>query len=296
MATRFEAVLWGASEERLRAAGEEALAEIQRCEALLSRFLPGSDIYEVNARAADQFVRVDPRVLALLDRVRVLHDASHGAFDITVGPLRRAWGFDGATGSVPAPEALERARAVVGMNLIELAAAYMSVRFLKPGVELDLGAIGKGYAVERAAEVIREAGVPGALIHGGTSTVQAIGHAPDGNPWRVGVRHPNDPSDTVGVAYLEECALSVSAPHGKAFRADGRQYGHVLDPRRGCPVEGALLAAVRCPSATDSDALSTALLVLGEAFAEELADGPFNAACLLCVGADELERVVATAW
>ncbi len=296
MATRFEIALWGASEERLRAAGEEALAEVQSWEARLSRFQPSSDIYDVNMRAAREPVRVDARVFALLERVRLLADVTHGAFDITVGSLRRIWGFDGDAGRVPTAEELESARALVGMHLVHLHPEDLSVRLARPGVELDLGAVGKGYAVECAAALLRDAGIPGALIHGGTSTIQAIGHAPDGRPWHVGIRHPGDRTSLVGVAYLTDCALSVSAPHGKNFHAGGHAYGHVLDPRSGRPVEGILVAAVRCTSATESDALSTALLVLGEPFAQEIAHRAIGAGSLLCIGTHGLERVIATAW
>lgn len=296
MATRFEAVLWGAPETRLRAAGEEALEEVQRCEAMLSRFRPGSDIYHVNAGAAREPVRVDARVLQVLGMARDLSDATHGAFDVTVGPLRRLWGFDAGSGSVPSAQELERARSLVGMRFVKLCPDASTVQFAKPGVEIDLGGIGKGYAVECAAQVIRQAGISGALVHGGTSTVQALGTAPDGGPWRIGLRDPGEPSRMLGFALLEDCALSISAPHGKAFRSGDRRYGHVLDPRSGLPVQGTLLAAVRCPSATASDALSTALLVLGEEYAHELTQGDFAAGCLVCLGTDRLKHIVAAAW
>jgi FAD:protein FMN transferase len=156
------------------------------------------------------------------------------------------------------------------MHLVQLDESAFTVRFLREGVRIDLGAIGKGYAIEQAAEILRDLEVPGALIHGGTSTVQAVGTRPDGTDWPVAIQHPEQPEEHVAIVPLRDRALSVSAVHGKSFTEGDERYGHVLDPRTGTPTNGALLAAVTCESATNSDALSTSLLVLGEPFLEDL--------------------------
>ena len=190
MATRFELVLHGDNPVALRAAGEEALEEIQRLEAQLSLFVPSSEIAHVNARAAQGPVRVSPPVFSLLQLAQRLHEQSGGAFDITIAPLVRCWGFMGGSGHLPSSEELAEARACVGMSLVRLEPTDYTVRFARPGVMLDLGAIGKGYAVERAAEVLREAGVTSALLHGGTSSVQALGHPPDAECWNIAIERP----------------------------------------------------------------------------------------------------------
>ena len=138
-----------------------------------------------------------------------------------------------------------------------------TVRFARPGVRLDPGDIGKGYALERAADLLREAGIRNALIHGGTSTVCALGTPPGEEGWKIAVQHPTDPETYLATVCLRDRAMSVSAVHGKSFRAEGRRFGHVIDPRSGHPVERTVLAAVAVDSPTDTDALSTALLVLG---------------------------------
>ena len=171
MATRFELVLHGTNESQLRAAGEEALDEISRLEAQLSLFCPTSEIADLNRRAARTPVRVSPPVFALLQHARKLSEETEGAFDITIAPLLGAWGFLGGTGHLPAPAVLEAARELVGMALVQFDPEASSIRFARSGVMLDLGAIGKGYAVECAAELLREAGINSALLHGGTSTV-----------------------------------------------------------------------------------------------------------------------------
>jgi len=267
MATRFELVLHGDDPIALRAAGEEALNEIDRLENQLSLYRPGSEIAQLNARAAREAVRVTPELFALLQHAQQLHAETQGAFDITIAPLVRCWGFMGGTGKMPAPDEIAEARARIGMQHIQLDAGNRTVRFAREGVMLDLGAIGKGYAVGQAAEVLRETGITSALIHGGTSTVFAIGHPPDAEFWKVAIETP--PGVTVardiwpGAVSLRDEAMSVSAVWGRFFEADGRMLGHVIDPRNGQPVNRALLTVVVLPSATETDALSTALLVLG---------------------------------
>lgn len=267
MATRFELVLHGKDPVALRAAGEEALDEIDRLENRLSLYRPGSEVAQLNAHAAREPVRVSPEVFALLQHAERLHAETGGAFDITIAPLVRCWGFMGANGRMPASEEVAAARHCVGMENVQLEAQARSVRFTHPGVMLDLGAIGKGYAVEQGAEILRAAGITSALIHGGTSTVCAIGQPPGAESWRIAIEQPaGAPSfreDQPPAISLRDEAMSVSAVWGRSFVVDGKLLGHVIDPRTGRPVSRTLLAAVVLPSATETDALSTALLVLG---------------------------------
>jgi thiamine biosynthesis lipoprotein len=170
----------------------------------------------------------------------------------------------------------------VGMHLVQLDAEHRTVRFGRAGVMLDLGAIGKGYAVERAVEVLRDAGVKSALLHGGTSTVYAIGSPPGAEHWTVAVENPAAKADNeraprtttetgsvparrgiLATVPLKDEALSVSAVWGRSFQAGKEIFGHVLDPRTGRPARAAVLAAIVLPSATETDALSTALLTRG---------------------------------
>src|SRR6185503_11291633 len=184
MATRFELILAGDDPVRLRAAGEEALREIERIEALLSRYRPSSAIAAINAGAGGAPIRVDPRVVTLLRLCADLSRLTDGAFDVTVGPLLRAWGFVGGSGAPPETAALARARGLVGIERVELDVTACTVRLSQAGMELDLGAIGKGYAIDCAIAVLEEHGVPSALLHGGTSSVHVIGHVSGGAPWR----------------------------------------------------------------------------------------------------------------
>ncbi len=262
MATRFEIVLHGENPVASRAAGEEALDEIDRIESQLSLYRSGSEVARLNAEAHQRAIRVTPSLFQLIERARELSRETNGAFDITLAPLVRCWGFMGGNGSMPEPAAVAEARASVGMQQVELNAAKLTVRFARPGVMLDLGAIGKGYAIDRAVEVLREGGVTSALIHGGTSTAFALGTQPDGARWKIAITAPADDADAkpLAVVELENESLSVSAVWGRSFRSGEKTYGHIIDPRTGAPAENALLSAVVWPSAVETDALSTALL------------------------------------
>jgi len=301
MATRFEIVLHGEEPVSLRAAGEEALDEIERLDRQLNLYSTTSEIARLNARAAREPVRVEPGLFHLLDQAQKIHQETGGAFDITTGPLMRCSGLMGHGGGAPHPDALADARARTGMHLVELDAKELTVRFAREGVMLDLGAIGKGYAIQRAAELLREARVPAAILHGGTSTVCALGHPPGAAEWRVAIACPEDGQPAIqpvpdrkatqptgapsliasaadparesekaklgllAILPLHNEALSVSAVWGKSFQSGNKTYGHVLDPRTGEPASRALLAAVAHTSATETDALSTALLTVGSA-------------------------------
>lgn len=279
MATRFEMVLHGANASRLRAAGEEVIEEIDRLENQLSLYIPGSDIARVNASAAEEPVRVSPIVFGLLQQARACHQAMDGAFDVTIAPMVRCWGFMNDTGHMPEESAVAGAHELVGMSHVLLDEDNFTVRFDRPGVMLDLGAIGKGFTIDRAAEILREDGVENALIHGGTSSVCALGMPCDSDAWRVIIESPlvalgkvePSPGEVLSVVALHNETLAVSGIWGRSFKASGATYGHVIDPRTGRPVSNALMAAVVLPSGTETDALSTALLVMGVPGLEALA-------------------------
>ncbi len=267
MATRFELVLHGADPVGLRSAGEEALAEISRLDAQLSFYRASSDVSWINAHAADGPVRVEPGLFRLLRRAIDLSNLSDGAFDITVAPLMRAWGFTRGAGARPSSSALDAARAAVGFRFIDLDDGASTIAFRRRGMSIDFGAAGKGCAIDRAMEILRGHGVTQALLHGGTSSVHAL-DPPDGeSAWRVAWRPPGGAPRTFA---LRHAALSISAVHGKSFVEGGREHGHVMDPRTGLTSAGPRAAAVTGPDSLECDALSTALLVNGGAWLRSL--------------------------
>jgi FAD:protein FMN transferase len=289
MRTRFEIVL---ADDRdpawLLAAGEEALEEIARVEGDLSPFRRDSLMVEVNAEAAEHPVLVDAATFEFFARAGALCAAVDGAFDPTVGPLTALY----RRGDPFGDDEIAAARALVGFaRRVRLDAAAGTVAFTSPGVRLDPGAIGKGWALDRAAAVLRELGVTRALLHGGTSSVHAIGAPPGAEAWMVAIADPVDPARVLARASLRDAALGVSAPHGRLFQRAGRLAGHVLDPRSGDPVDHTALAAVVTSSATDADAVSTALLVLGAAGVDRLAERFPDASLLVATPGAEGLRV-----
>lgn len=269
MATRFEIILHGENPISLQAAGEEALEEIDWVEAQLSIYRPDSQINRANHLAAAGPVQTEPTIFALLQRCKTLSQWTQGAFDITLGPLIQCWGFMGETGLVPTGESIQKARKLVGMHQVHLDCDQFTIQFDQKGVMLDLGSIGKGYALERAKEILEANSVRSALLHGGTSTVATIGTPPNQDAWKIAIATPRKEKATdtspLGLAKLKGESLSVSAVWGKSFRIAEKEYGHVIDGRTGFPSTKTALAAVQTASAADADAISTALLVDGKA-------------------------------
>ncbi len=264
MAGEFEICLPVAIAGEATAAALEALDLIQSLERQLSFFKPDSDISEINRHAADAAVEVEPRLFKLLQGAMQLGRDSGGAYDLTATPLWEAWGFARRAGVIPSPEQLAEARSLVGGQWVELDEARKTVRFLRRGVRLNLGSIGKGYAVDRAVEHLLAAGVSDFLVHGGYSSVAARGSAAAlSRPWKIGVKDPLRDERRLGQIELHDRALGTSGAQFQSFRHRGRRYGHILDPRSGWPADGVLSVTVLAPTATEADALSTAFSVMG---------------------------------
>jgi thiamine biosynthesis lipoprotein len=175
----------------------------------------------------------------------------------------RAWGFFRANGHFPNQKELAHARAATGWTQVALDPLLRTVRFRVPNMELDLGGIGKGYAVDRVVTLLREAGVQAAFVDAGSSTVYALGSPPGKNGWKVLVPEPGKRSSAVSEVMLRDQSLSTSGNYEKFFQLNGKTYCHIMDPRRGYPVQGMLQTTVIARTATDTDALSTTLFVLG---------------------------------
>jgi thiamine biosynthesis lipoprotein len=252
MGTRFELLLIGDTDAaRLRAAGEEALEEIRRWHDLLSLFDKASVVALVNREAAHRPVAVPPEVAQLLRWCRQVTEATEGAFDIAVGHLMQRAGFrDAPRAGRPIQTSPANCDAVVPAYAVTPDHRIV----LAPSVALDLGAVGKGWALDRAADILREHLHPGnlqtALFHGGTSSITAVG-----GPWRVAL-------DQDTILHLTDESLGLSAPSGrKVAGVDGREHGHILNPRTGESARAFAAAAVTGPSAAVCDAWSTALVV-----------------------------------
>jgi thiamine biosynthesis lipoprotein len=268
----------GSSPAELRQAATTALDEVDRLDRLLSHYRSDSPLSRLNREAASGPVAVDSELVDLLDVCLRWSRESDGAFDVTVGPLMKAWGFFRDEGRVPEQREIQGALAVVGHRHVVLDREQGTVRFDRPGVELDLGGIGKGYAVDRVVELLRRRGVVSALVNLGGSSVYGLGAPPGAEAWEVGLQDPGDPGRKAVSVTLRDRALSVSGGYARFFEEDGITYSHVMDPRTGRPVQGVLSVAVLSARATDGDALDNVLFVQGleraRAFVASLAPSP----------------------
>lgn len=263
MGTTFEVGAYGANREYLAAVVNEVFDEIDRLEQQMSNYRTDSELSYINRAASRHSVVVEPALFRLIrDAIRYSSETS-GAFDITIGPLMKSWGFFRQPGRVPDDAEIAQTLKTVGYPHVKLDATARTLWFDRAGVQLDLGGIGKGFAVDRAAEVLRSSGVARALISSGTSSIYALGAPPDARAWTVTLRDPLDVNKGADVIHLKNCSISTSGNYENFFKEEGRVYSHILDPATGRPVEGMLSTAVLALDATESEALSTAFYVMG---------------------------------
>jgi FAD:protein FMN transferase len=290
MACRFEITL-AAADGVFVPAAMRALDEIDRLERELSVFIPTSAISGVNRDAANGPVAVPKYVAELLADCQTVHRDTDGVFDVTTTPLSRCWGFLRREARVPRLEAIDDARRQIGFGAVGVSSDPPSVTFSRPGIEVSLGAVGKGYALDRARSVLRASGVQHALLSAGGSSIVALGGRGDG--WVVDVVSPLRPERPIATLSLRNAALGTSGAGEQFVVQDGRRYGHVIDPRTGWPVDGTLSASVVASEAARADALSTAFLVGGVDLARRYCSGHPNVLALITPDGGSERTVVA---
>jgi thiamine biosynthesis lipoprotein len=272
MATTFEVALPACYSPYAWDAAEAALDVIDALEAQLTVYREDSEVSRINATAATRAIEVETRLFDLLIRCAQWGVASGGAFDIACGTLIKAWGFYRRMGRVPSAEERIQAMQCSGLRHLVFDPERHTIRFRRQGLELNLGSVGKGYALDQAGQCLRQDwNITQALLHGGGSSILALGTSPCcERGWPIRLRHPYDPHGHLGTVYLQNAALGVSAATFQYFEYRGQKLGHVLDPRCGWPAQGVACAAAIAPTAAQADALSTAAFVLGPAGAERL--------------------------
>src|SRR5215510_1025078 len=263
MGCLYAVVVYGRDQARLREAAAASLDEVDRIDRLMSNYKNDSELSRVNREASKAPVKVDPELFDFIAECLRYSRESEGAFDITVGPLMKAWGFFRGEGRMPSEAELAEARSRVGYRRVILNQKDGTIFFERAGVELDLGGIAKGYAVDRAVAVLKRYGVASALLSAGGSTIYALG-APPGKPaWEIEVQDPVERGKIATRVRLRDRALSVSGSYEKFFELNGERYSHVMDPRTGRPVQGVLSVAVVTDDGTSGDALDNVFYVLG---------------------------------
>ena len=270
MGSTYSIAVYGTDRVKMEAAIDAAFDEVRRLDDLLSNYKPASQWSEVNRDAAQRPVRVSAELFQILEDCLEYSRESDGAFDITVGPLMKVWGFYKGSGHLPHRPEIQAAMAKVGYRHIRLDPAARTVRFDRPGVEIDPGGIGKGYAVDRMVDVLRRNGVMVALVAGSASSIYGLGAPPDEpRGWPVKIKDPWDERKTRTEVWLKDMSLSTSGSYEKFFRAEGRIYAHIMDPRTGYPAQGSVSVSVVAPRTLDSEVWAKPYFVNGRQWAEK---------------------------
>ena len=239
-----------------------SLLALHRVDSLMSNWTDRSDIARINREAGRATTPVHAEVATVIAAALRVARESDGAFDITVEPLVRLWGFLAGTPRVPSQEEIDRTLARVGHDKVAFDPAARTIRFARDDVRIDLGGIAKGYGADQVAAVLRAAGAGDALVDLSGNMV-AIGNAATHPGWNVGIRDPAGVYAMLGRIVLRDDAVSTSGDYEQFVDASGKRYGHILDPRTGWSARGLSSATVVAADAMTADAWSTALFVLG---------------------------------
>jgi thiamine biosynthesis lipoprotein len=294
MACNFKVIVDLQSGRGVRAASE-CLDEIDRLESILSVFRPSSEISRINSEGAIRPVLAGPELLELLHLCRELHKDSEGAFDITTGSLTECWGFQERSPRLPAVGVLATAREGVGAQLVSVGIdGRVSLRH--PGVRINFGGVGKGYALDRGAGKMAGHGIGTALLSGGSSSVVALGAGPDGDGWHVGLKHPAHTDKRMASVRLRSCAMGTSSQEEQWFEESGTRYGHILDPQTGFPPTAVRSVSVITDSAARADALATAFFVGGPVLAERYCSAHRDTVAIMLLAYELSRPIVIGSW
>jgi FAD:protein FMN transferase len=259
MGTSISVELWTDDIAHGEALVEQVLAEMRRIDTLMSTWKPDSELSRVNRLAAREPVPVSDELFRLIGKALDYSVITHGAFDITYASA--GYLYDFRKGRHPTPAQLAAAVPEINWHFVQLDPAHTSVRFLHKGVRIDLGGIAKGYAVDRCIELLQHAGIQDALVSAGGDS-RVIGNHRD-HPWNVGIRDPRRHDGLVSIIPLENAAISTSGDYERFFEENGVRYHHIIDPVTGDSARRLRSASIIASLATDTDALSTSVFVLG---------------------------------
>ena len=267
MGATFSVVLYGSDQQSMNQAIDAAFDEAHRLDELLSNYKPASEWSHINREAAAGPVVVSSELFQLLSDCIEYSRASEGTFDVTVGPLMRAWGFFDGRRHVPSPDQIRDALEMVGYQHVQLNARKRTVRFDRPGVEIDPGGVGKGYAVDRMVEILRARGFRNALVAASGSSIFGLGSPPEEpRGWPISIADPWDHRNNAAQVFLKDMSLSTSGSYEKSFRVAGHRYSHIMDPRRGVPAESAVQVTVVAPRGIDSEVWAKPYFIQGSAW------------------------------
>lgn len=262
MGSRFDITVIANSEVQANIYINLAVEEIQRIERLISSWDPNSQTSAINKNAGIKAVTVDAELLQLIQRSIGLSRLTDGAFDISYASMDRIWEFDGSMTQMPVPEIISASVAKVGYEKIDLNVTERSVYLKEVGMKIGFGAIGKGYAADKAKALLVARGVKGGIINA-SGDMNTWGTQPNGKDWMIAITNPMDKSKSYGLLPIKKGAVVTSGNYEKYVSFDGKRYAHIIDPRTGYPATGIISVTVFAPKAELADALATSIFVMG---------------------------------
>ena len=262
MGSKFEITVIANSEEKGNNSIDLAVKEIQRIENLISSWKPTSQTSEINRNAGIKPVKVDGELFQLIKRSKNISRITHGAFDISFAAIDKIWNFNGEEIEMPSQDKILASVESIGYKNIVLDEMNSTVFLSKKNMKIGFGAIGKGYAADKAKQLLIDKGVVGGIINA-SGDMNTWGRKPDGNLWKVAITNPMDQAKSYGIFELDNKAVVTSGNYEKYLTINGERFAHIIDPRTGMPTKGILSVTVFAPKAEMADALATSIFVMG---------------------------------
>lgn len=280
MGSRFDITVVGKDSASANIHIESAIAEITRIERLISSWDPNSQTSEVNHNAGIGPVKVDKELFELIERAIRLSKMTDGAFDISYASMDKIWKFDGSMTQMPSQEAIKASVEKVGFQNIILDKANSTVYLKHEGMKIGFGAIGKGYAADKAKTLLMAEGVEAGIINA-SGDMNTWGKQPNGEPWKVAITNPMDKNKAFALLPIEHGAVVTSGNYEKFVSFNGKRYSHIIDPRTGYPASGIISVTVFAPQAELADALATSVFVMGKEVGMDRINQMPNIECII---------------
>ncbi|QHL89292.1 FAD:protein FMN transferase [Nibribacter ruber] len=288
MGNRFELTVAAASQQEADTLLEAAVAEIQRIERLLTTFADSSETNQINAMAGIAPVTPSEEVYALIERSLRISELTQGAFDITYGGVDKSlWNFDPHMSALPSAAVAKASVRLVNYQNVVLNPKDKSVFLRHKGMRIGFGGIGKGYAAEKAKQVLLQLGVQSGIVNA-AGDLSAWGLQPNGQPWTIGIADPNAALHAFSRFNISNMAVATSGNYEKFAIIDGKKYSHTINPKTGLPVTGIKSVTVLCPNAELADAMATPVMVMGVQVGLDLINQMRDIACLIIDDFDQI--------
>jgi thiamine biosynthesis lipoprotein len=287
MGTLAEIKLVAADEKSAGTAFEAVFSEVERIEKIASFQLSNSELGCINRAAGKGPVSVSPELLQIIQQATYYSGLTEGAFDITIGPLTKLWGFDTQNYQLPDPDEIQRRLTLLDYRAVIIKLKPPEVKLAKAGMSIDLGAIAKGYAVDRAVTVLKQYGISDAIVNLG-GDIMAIGRKPDGRAWKIGIQHPREKERVLASLKINNQAVVTSGDYERFFFVQGERYHHILKPQTGWPAKECQSVTVIAQEALAADALATGVFILGPKKGLALIEGLKETEALIVNAAGEV--------